>query len=285
MLVAHLSDLHVAAGGTREGNVGRIEQAVGRVLGMAAAPDVVLVSGDLTDDGEPASYRILRDLLAPLGSRVLLAMGNHDRRAPFLQAFPETPTADGFVQYAAEFDERRIVVLDTLEEGCDNGAFCDARAHWLDATLATRPETATVVAMHHPPAPIGIDWMDVRPDDAWTDRLAQVIRRHRQVVALAAGHVHRPTTTVWEGRLLATASSVAPQVALDLAPIDPLLPDGRPLIIAEPPGLALHRWDGGGLTTHFDAAAAGEVVVAYDERHRSMIRDMMRVAPRPGHAC
>ena len=37
---------------------------------------------------------------------VHLGIGNHDLRAGFLEVFPETGTADGFVQYVRVFDKQ-----------------------------------------------------------------------------------------------------------------------------------------------------------------------------------
>ena len=57
---------------------------------------------------------------------------------------------------------------------------------------------------------------------------------------MISGHVHRPIVTHWAGTTLIVCSSTAPQVALDLEPIDPEQPDERSMIVAEPPCYALH---------------------------------------------
>ena len=51
-----------------------------------------------------------------------------------------------------------------------------------------------VVAMHHPPYPIGVRWID-RMGHARPERLAAVIARHPQVVRVIAGHVHAGSVT------------------------------------------------------------------------------------------
>src|SRR3546814_8602938 len=89
--------------------------------------------------------------------------------------------------------------------------------------------------MHHPPVESGIEWMNTHPDEPWVHRFTEVVRRHDQVRGLICGHLHRAVTVAWEGRTIAICSSTAPQVSLDLRPIDADAPDDRPMIVAEDP--------------------------------------------------
>lgn len=279
MIIAHISDIHIKAGSSALGteNVGRLALVLERLAQVAPTPDLLVISGDLAEEGDLASYRVLRGLLEPVPIPMLLAVGNHDRRDAFRTAFPDTPVQDGFVQYAVDIGKRRIIVLDTLEEGRDGGAFCAIRAEWLRTTLAEKPNTETLIVLHHPPAATGIDWMDMHPAEAWATTLGDIIRPHPQVVALIAGHVHRAIAMQWEHRALTVISSTAPQVALDLRPIDGQQPDDRPLIVAEPPGLALHRWTDDGLfVSHFDTASEPRTIARFDEQHQPMIIELTK---------
>src|SRR3546814_8452068 len=74
--------------------------------------------------------------------------------------------------------------------------------------------------MHHPPIESGIEWMNTHPDEPWVHRFTDVVRGHDQVRGLICGHLHRAVTVAWEGRTIAICSSTAPQVSLDLRPID-----------------------------------------------------------------
>ena len=79
--------------------------------------------------------------------------------------------------------------------------------------------------------------------------------------------------------VVSSCPSTAPQVALDLRPIDPDAPDHRDLIVADPPAYALHFWNGRELVTHWDTAEDHAVLARYDHNLRGMIQDM--VAERP----
>src|SRR3546814_3068824 len=75
--------------------------------------------------------------------------------------------------------------------------------------------------------------MNTHPDEPWVHRFTDVVRGHDQVRGLICGHLHRAVTVAWEGRTIAICSSTAPQVSLDLRPIDENNPDDRPMIVAE----------------------------------------------------
>ena len=63
-------------------------------------------------------------------------LGNHDRRGPFAQVFPEHSAA--FQQGHQDFSATRIIYLDTMDENAPNkhsGLMCPARLSWLQAQL------------------------------------------------------------------------------------------------------------------------------------------------------
>jgi 3',5'-cyclic AMP phosphodiesterase CpdA len=271
MLIAQLTDIHLGqSGGADEPNTRRLEAALAMIFAGGTRPDALLVTGDLTE-GEPASYRQLRSILADLLIPSHLCLGNHDNRAAFLAAFPETPTADGFVQYAVDDGPVRLLVLDTLEEGRDGGGFCAVRAAWLARRLAesARP---TLLALHHPPTATGLDWIDVGAQEPWIDRLAAAVSGHDHVVGAVCGHLHRPIAARWCGLPVAVCAATAPQLALDLAPFDPQVPDGRALVVDASPAFALHRITPEGLVTHFTTVEPAPVILRHDERTQPTMR-------------
>jgi 3',5'-cyclic AMP phosphodiesterase CpdA len=284
MLIAQITDLHLGfhPGDPDEPNRRRLDRTLKAVAETMPQPDLLLVTGDLAEEGDDlVSYQALREALAALPFPVHFALGNHDSRAPFLEIFPDQPTADGFVQYAIEHERLRILVLDTLEEGRHGGNLCGIRIRWLAERLAEAPERPTLIVLHHPPVATGLSWMSENPDAPWAARLHAIVAARSNVVALVAGHLHRPIVTGWAGTMLIVCPSTAPQVALDLAPIDPEQPDGRPMIVADAPGFALHRWDGSALTTHFETAQDHEILAAFGPALQPLVRMLEEERARP----
>ena len=284
LLIAQITDIHLGfdQGNPDEFNRQRLDRTLRVLVDLKPRPDLLLVTGDLAEEGDDeTSYGRLRDAFAELPFPVFMAMGNHDSREPFRRAFPEAEAADGFIQYAIEDAPLRILVLDTLEEGRHGGGFCETRAHWLRARLAEAPERPTLIVLHHPPIETGLSWMTEDPEAEWVARLCKIVEAQGNIVAMVAGHLHRPVITQWAGTTLAVCPSTAPQVALDLEPIDPERPDGRPMIVADPPFYALHLWNGRQLVTHFDTAEDHNVLASYGPNLQPLVRMLVAEKQRP----
>ena len=284
MLIAQITDIHLGfdPDNPAEFNRKRLDQVLRYLAVGPNRPDMLFATGDLVDRGDTDSYRRLANALSTCAFPVHMCLGNHDDRANFCAQFPNVPVVDGFVQYVVEQGGVRFLFLDTLEEGRHGGAFCDVRAGWLKAQLAEAPDVPTVIIMHHPPVEVGIEWMNTHPDEPWVTKFADAIAGATNIKAILCGHLHRPIVVPWRGTAVAICASTAPQVSLDLTPIDPDKPDDRPMIIAEPPAYALHWWNGRELVCHFDNADEHVMLAKFDAGLQPLVQ--MLVAERPMQA-
>ncbi|MFM9976758.1 MAG: metallophosphoesterase [Sphingomonadaceae bacterium] len=277
MLIAQVTDLHLGfdPGNEGETNRRRLDAVLGYIAAMRVRPDMVFATGDLVEHGDVESYRAVRDAFESKGLHPWPCLGNHDVRANFASVFPEIPLAKGFCQYEIDQGDLRILVLDTLEEGRHGGAFCSVRARWLSARLSEQPERPTAIVMHHPPVAVGIDWLDVANDAPWVARFQECIAGRTNIVGVMCGHLHRPLTCRWNMTTIAVCAATAPQIVLDLSPVDIECPDDRPMLADDPPAYALHRWDGHTLVTHFDTVGPQSVLARFDSRMQPLLRSMM----------
>jgi 3',5'-cyclic AMP phosphodiesterase CpdA len=278
MLIAQMTDIHIGFAPDEkpeEFNRLRFRATLARILDAPNRPDMLVLSGDITDHGDRESYERTAELLAACPFPVWPMVGNHDTRAELLHAFPQVKAEDGFVHYVLEQDGLRIIFLDTLEEGRHGGAFCERRQAWLEARLDEAPATPTLIFMHHPPVVSGIEWMDPAADEPWVRRVAAALRGRQQVLAIHCGHLHRPLAGSFEDIPLCVTPSVAPLVAIDLRPIDRNDPDERDLITTEPPTYAMHRWDGASLVTHYERISDWRVLAHYTDKLQPMIEEIM----------
>lgn len=279
VLIAQMSDIHVGFAPDErpeELNLTRFRATLARLLEGPNRPDMLVLTGDITDHGDPASFAKTAALLADCPFPVLPMVGNHDSRAGLLGAFPQVSAAEGgFLHYVVEAPlGLRIICLDTLEDGRHGGAFCHARARWLADRLAEAPTSPTLIFMHHPPVVAGIDWMDPAAGEPWITRLHAVLNGQQQVLGLHCGHLHRQIVTRFAGIPLGVTPSVAPLVAMDLTPIDERVPDNRELISSEPPTYALHRWDGETLVSHYERVGDWQVLARFTPGLKPMIEGM-----------
>ena len=264
MIIAQITDTHLLPEGRKLANLidtsAQLQAAVARLNGLSTPADVVLLTGDLADDGNPESYAALRERLGALDSPFYLIPGNHDRRQALVEAFPDHAylPQTGFLHYAIEDHAVRLVGLDTLVEGSDGGALCEERLAWLDATLAAAPERPTLIFMHHPPFESGIRWMDSMGLSG-SSELRGVLGGHPQVRLVVCGHIHRPFYSMLGGVPVAVAPSTAWQVHLDLQL------ESRPRAALEPAAAFLHLWNGDAFVTHLSYVNPGAIPVSLDE--------------------
>jgi 3',5'-cyclic-AMP phosphodiesterase len=252
-LLVQLSDTHIRRPGElaerRVDTAAALTRAVAAVNGLPQPADAVVVTGDLVDSGKPAQYEHLRALLAPLAAPVYLLPGNHDDRDALRAAFPDhaylRASRRASLHYAVELEGLRLVVLDTSVTGAPHGELDAAQLVDLDATLARRPGSPTILAMHHPPFRTFIERMDDYGLQRGGPGLADVLARHPQVDRIVCGHLHRSIVARFAGRLAMTSPSTAHALAFDLGGDTPLA------FTLEPAGFLVHAWSGAsGIASH-----------------------------------
>jgi 3',5'-cyclic AMP phosphodiesterase CpdA len=250
-IVCQISDMHVMAGGRLACGIvdtaAHLQRCIAHILALKQRPDIVVMTGDLTDAGRPEEYALLRELIAPLPMPVYLMPGNHDEREALRAAFPKHTylgQCPPYIQYSIDDHALRIVAIDTVVPGKAHGELCEARLAWLARTLAALPQHPTLLLMHHPPFTTLIGHMDdiglVNPQP-----LAQIVAQHPQIERVLCGHLHRPIQTRFAGTIACTAPGTAHQITLDLAR------DAAATFTMEPPGYLLHAWSAAtGVITH-----------------------------------
>ena len=91
MLIAHLSDPHLRPRGVLyQGQVdsnAMFEAAVRHLNSLRPKADVVILSGDVIDEGTPAEYAVAREMLAAIKQPLLVIPGNHNEREAFRDCF------------------------------------------------------------------------------------------------------------------------------------------------------------------------------------------------------
>jgi len=274
MIIAQITDAHIGGGGktAKESNVARLSQVCEEIKKLSTKPDVLIVTGDLSEHGDLSEYQTLKQQFDEFSFPTYLAVGNHDTRDTFSAVFPEMSGNGGFIQYAIDTFPLRIIVLDTLNPGYHGGTFCQDRADWLTQELAKDPDRPTLIALHHPPIATGIDWLTNSPDADWIIRLKKCLSSHKNIVRIIAGHIHRTIYSEFAGAPLSVLDAVGPQVALNLEDIDANKPDNRPLLVEGRPAFALHQWSGHSLTTHIQHVPNDDIIARYDTDHAYVVK-------------
>jgi Icc protein len=135
LLIAQLSDLHVRPPGELYRGIAHLHQ-------LDRGPDLVVITGDLVDYGEPEEYANARALLSQLTIPYLVLPGNHDHREEFRAAFADHAylPADGPLHYCVDDYAVRIIALDSCVPGQHHGAVDATGLQWLQHTLQANPQ-------------------------------------------------------------------------------------------------------------------------------------------------
>lgn len=157
-VIAHLSDMHLIAGDAllhgHIDTVAQLRKALVRVEQSAQHFDALVLSGDLTDQGQPEAYTLLREIIEPvaerLGAPVIMTGGNHDERRALARGLYGVDT-DEPQDAVAMVRGLRIITMDSALPGFHHGGFSDAQYHWLARQLGQPAEHGSILVMHHPP--------------------------------------------------------------------------------------------------------------------------------------
>jgi 3',5'-cyclic-AMP phosphodiesterase len=240
MVIAHLSDLHLDGENRSAERTGRV---VRYLTTLRTSVDVIVVSGDIADHGGESEYERACSLL-DLPGPVLFCPGNHDSREHFRKVLLGEAPHGAPVDKAYRIGGTLFLMCDSSIPDRDDGRLAEQTLDWIESELVASAGMPTFVCFHHPPVALGMPYVDGIRQFA-TDRLARVIARHDNVVAVLCGHAHTPASTIFAGKPLL----VAPGVVSTL-----MLPFESDALVDEnlPPMLALHILDEDRrLTTHF----------------------------------
>jgi 3',5'-cyclic AMP phosphodiesterase CpdA len=259
-VVVQLSDTHLVGGDRlaygQIDTLGAMRRAAAQLRTIdteVGGIDAIVVTGDLTDHGEPEAYGYLKEALSWFDRPLLVLPGNHDLREPMRAAFDTLP-ATGPLDQVVRVGALSLVLLDTLVEGEPYGRLSEAQLAWLDEALAAEQGRPVLIFLHHPPFATGIAFMDANGLRS-PEGVEAVVQRHPHVRLVGCGHVHRSMTALWAGVPCMIAPAPAHAIAMDLRA------DGGAGFIMEPGAVLVHRWDGKALAsqTAFVDAWAGPV--------------------------
>lgn len=243
-MIAQISDVHIRPRNHLYQDVAdsnrMLAQAIDRLNRLDPPPDVVLITGDLTDEGRSDEYAMLRTLLATLRHPFLLMPGNHDERGQLKAAFPEHDyfPDDGPLQYAMDIGIIRLIALDSTVPGLHHGQLDSGTLQWLDQQLSACRDRPALIALHHPPFATGIPYLDIyglREPESF----AEIVNAHPHVDRIISGHVHRSMHTKLGTVPVLTCPSTVTQIALRTHA------DAEPASYFEPPAFFLHCWTPG----------------------------------------
>jgi Icc protein len=169
-------------------------------------PDLILVTGDVSEDGSAASYGRVSALLGMAGSPVLALPGNHDEVVTMKRYFPQGPWDGPF-----QFESRgwQVILLDSTERNRVSGVLSPENLARLKHCLQDSSSAFILVALHHQPVAVNAQWID-RFALEEPERFFRIIDAEKRIRAITWGHVHQDfRSSRGDIQLLGSPSTVA----------------------------------------------------------------------------
>lgn len=190
-----------------------LRQVVDCALADPHPPDLILHTGDVTDDGDVESHESAMEVLASAGVPVHWVPGNHDDSRIFAEMAPTSV-------HIVDLDAWRLVLVDSSVAGAEHGHLDPAQLEEL-ASAVVAGDSWVLVAMHHPPrSSCGHEHCIVTNAD---EVLATLDTRSVRVVA--SGHLHAAS----HHEAANTAFLLGPSTCVQLDHIHPLEHNNRPI--------------------------------------------------------
>lgn len=157
--------------------------------------DVILLTGDLSQNGSAKSYQYIADMLSVLKAPVYYVAGNHDSITVMNKVYPRGAVKN---DKHLVFTSWQLILLNSQQFGKVYGYIDHEQLEFLEKSLRTHPDKKTLIVLHHHPIPIGCRWLDhlglSNSHDFWA-----ILTRYPSVKVIIYGHVHQESEQIKQG--------------------------------------------------------------------------------------
>ena len=163
-----------------------LQQVIKQVATEQPQIDLLLCTGDISQDGSIASYQRFAEMAGRLGAPMRWFAGNHDERLALQQVCADTKRLEPVYDIGAW----RIVLLDSSVAQHVYGQSAADQLELLEQALSSAGDRHILVGLHHHPVPIDSLWLDKIGLQNASEMLS-IINRYPNVKAVICGHVHQ----------------------------------------------------------------------------------------------
>jgi 3',5'-cyclic-AMP phosphodiesterase len=214
--LVQITDSHLGERpGTRLLNVDT-DQSLASVVSLVRAQqpriDMLLATGDLSDQGGPKAYQRFLTATRDLGAVQRWLPGNHDNPAVMRAVLKE----DARLQRSLVCGNWQVIMLDSTIPGAVGGNLRQAELAAMRACLRAEPQHYTLICVHHHVVPVGCAWIDEQMV-ANAEQFWRELSAFPNVRAVLSGHVHQELDR-WHGDIrVFTSPSTCVQFAANSA--------------------------------------------------------------------
>lgn len=196
--ILQFSDMHLLGNSTAKFLGLNVDQTFKAVVQYAyqttqfMPPNLVLLTGDLSQDYSLASYEMIAKACRVFSCPVIAILGNHDDPLIFKRVLSKSKidilTKDFLLA------EWHILLLNSHWEGQVAGRLNEEELSFLEKSLHDHLKTPTLIFLHHQILTVECQWVDSLRLANYEEFLA-IIDRHQQVKGVISGHIHQENSS------------------------------------------------------------------------------------------
>ncbi|WP_312630678.1 metallophosphoesterase [Pantoea piersonii] len=241
MLIAQVSDIHASP---ENDHLQRFDRVLTWLTYLR--PDILVLSGDLTDGPWREGYIKIAARLKQQSYPSLVLPGNSDDRHLMRSLWGEDKwspdTSTGALHFTHDFRTLRLIGLDTTVDKEDYGSVAE-HIEWLDKQLRNAKSSPVLLFMHHHVFETGIPTLDKSMCRGLGQLEALIKCTSARLLAISAGHVHRPVA--------GTFARIPAYICGSVCPANPLWFGTKNIPpVGDSPALMIHRYASSNLTSH-----------------------------------
>ncbi|HSW69876.1 MAG TPA: 3',5'-cyclic-AMP phosphodiesterase [Gammaproteobacteria bacterium] len=150
-------------------------------------PDLIILSGDLSQDGSSESYIRIAEKLKEFAVPVYYVAGNHDNPENYTKIYPlENVTHHRHIV----LKDWHIILLNSQKIGAVEGYLERTQLSFMEHCLQMYPEHHAIVVFHHHPVPVQSAWLDklglTNANELWS-----ALSHFPSVNTILFGHIHQ----------------------------------------------------------------------------------------------
>jgi len=158
-----------------------------RVMREEWSPDVLLATGDLSQDSSDEAYQFLAETFEHMALPTYWIAGNHDSNEAMQRRMDS-----GCISAAKHlvFDYWQVIMLDSSVVDKVHGELSPSQLDFLKDKLEEHRDKFSLVVLHHQPVDVGSEWLD-QVGLRNKQELCNILKAFPKVKGVLWGHIHQ----------------------------------------------------------------------------------------------
>lgn len=156
--------------------------------------DIIVHTGDISQDQSPASYLATADMLKDFNVPIYCMPGNHDDETVMQQIYP---CQHVLLEKQVIIKNWQFILLNSRKRGAVEGYLEQAELAFLEKCLKENPHHHSIIMFHHHPFSVGSKWLDpiglTNADVFW-----KILAKYKNAKFVLFGHVHQAFESVYQ---------------------------------------------------------------------------------------